>query len=229
MIVRLGAVTLLERGSPMTLSRKNLLLGTAFAASLAAAPASAGIFTLDQGNSAITGGGGVGPYVSVDVVLNNATQATVTFDSLTNGGNTYFMLDGGTVALNVNGAFTLATIAGTMAPGANPATYSDGGAGQEDGFGTFNLTVNSNDGWAHRSAELVLTIDATGGNTWSNADDVLIPNGSDQLAAAHVGYKEGTTTGYVSGYWTPVPVPEPLSLALLGIGVLGIAMSRRLL
>src|SRR2546429_5819206 len=82
--------------------RKTLVAALAgLALSLGAGGASADlIYTLSTGNSGISGY--TGPYATVSVTLTDSTHATVTFDSLTNGGNLYLMGDGGSAAVNVN-------------------------------------------------------------------------------------------------------------------------------
>src|SRR5215831_4254055 len=108
------------------------------------------IFDLNTGNASISGF--TGPYAQVDVALIDPTHATITFTSLTNSGNIYLLGDGGSVGVNVSGSFALGTVTGSNAgAGFTPGPYSDGGAGNEDGFGSFNLTVNSFDGFTHSS------------------------------------------------------------------------------
>jgi hypothetical protein len=200
---------------------KRFLLLTSILAGAAslASPAKADlIFNLTQDNV-----GGTGPYVSVDVNRTSLTTATITFDALTNGGNTYYLMDGGSVALNVTGSFALGSITGTKAPGATQATYSSGGAGNEDGFGSFNFSVNSSDGWADRSGEIVVML--TGGN-WANDAAVLTANSQGSLAAAHIGFNGGSTTGFAAN-GTTTSIPEPASLALLGAGIIGMGVATR--
>src|SRR5215471_13755849 len=104
-------------------------------------------FNLNVGNSAISGF--TGPYVHVVVDRTTTTTATVTFTSLTNSGNIYLMGDGGSVGLNVVGSGTFTVTGSNSGTGFTPGPYSGGGAGNEDGFGVFNLTVNSFDGFTH--------------------------------------------------------------------------------
>jgi hypothetical protein len=201
-------------------AKRLLLLATIFAgASSLASPAKADlIFNLTQDNV-----GGIGPYVSVDVHRVSSSTATITFDALTNGGNTYYLMDGGSVALDVSGAFSLGSITGTAAPGATQATYASGGAGNEDGFGSFNFSVNSSDGWASRSSEIVVTLN--GGN-WATDASVLFANSSGSSAAAHIGFNGGDTTGFAAN-GTTTSVPEPMTIALLGMGLIGLGVAHR--
>jgi hypothetical protein len=189
------------------------------------------IFDLNAGNSAISGF--PGPYAQVDVHLNSSTQATITFTSLTNSGNIYLLGDGGTVGVNVNAtSWTLGTITGSNAgTGFTPGPYSNGGSGNEDGFGVFNQTINSFDGFTHSSDTVSFTLTDTSG-TWSSAASVLAANASGNLAAAHIfvtsspanAANGAVVTGFASGNGGPPPsVPAPPSVVLLGVGALGLA------
>lgn len=188
--------------------------------------------TIGIGNSALSGY--TGPFQTVNVTLNNSTSATITFTSLTNGGNVYLMGDGGTVGVNVHGSsFSLGTITGSNAyTGFSAATYTNGGAGNEDGFGNFNLTINSNDGFSSSSSTVSFGLTLTSGS-WSSAADVLTANGSGYLAATHTfvcavtcNQAEGAlATGFAAN--GVAASPEPATLALLGAGLLGIGGIRR--
>jgi PEP-CTERM motif-containing protein len=188
------------------------------------------IFTLGTGNSAISGF--TGPYATVDVALVDSTHATITFTSLTNSGNIYLLGDGGSVGVNVNAtSWTLGTITGSNAgTGFTPGPWSDGGAGNEDGFGSFNQTINSFDGFTHSSDTISFSLTDTGG-TWSSAANVLTGNIGGNLAAAHIfvtaSPANASNGAIVTGFATGDGggggnfVPEPGSLALLGAALLG--------
>ena len=166
-------------------SKYTILFGVTCAVILAFSQnAKADLFSFDLGigNSAISGF--PGPYANVEVNRTSNSTATITFTSLTNGGNIYLLGDGGTAAVNVSGSFTLGTISGSNAgTGFTPGPYSDGGAGNVSMFGVFNLTINSFDGYTHSSD--TVSFDLSGGN-WASAAAVLTANDDGFLAAAHI-------------------------------------------
>jgi hypothetical protein len=174
-------------------------------------------FDLGTGNSAISGFSG--PFAHVDVNLTSSTTATITFTSLTSAGNIYLIGDGGSVGVNVNAAsWTLGTVTGSNAgTGFTPGPYSNGGAGNEDGFGSFNQTINSFDGLAHSSDTISFTLSDTSG-TWASASSVLLANANGDLAAAHIfitaAPANASNGAIVTGFATDgiVPVPETSSV-----------------
>ena len=207
-----------------------LLLATfAFAASPAHAVLN---FDLVTGNSAISGY--AGPYASVAVNLTSATTADVTFTSLTNSGNIYLMGAAGAVAVNVNAtSWTLGGITGSNAGtgGFTPGTYSDGGAGNEDGFGSFNQRIDSFDGYTYSADTISFTLTNTSG-TWASDADVLAANASGSLAAAHIfvaGYPAVQSSGALAtGYAASVPEADTYAMLLAGLGLVGFVARRKL-
>ena len=75
---------------------------------LGAGPARADMITYDLTTFNVAGF--TGPFASVTVDLTSSTVATITFDSLTNGGNTYLFHTQGAAAVNVNGTATVSNI-----------------------------------------------------------------------------------------------------------------------
>jgi hypothetical protein len=153
-------------------------MGTAFADLM---------FTVDTGNGPPGLGQGTGPYATALVHLVDATNATVTFtfDSLDDGTYTYLMGDGGTIGVSVDASSWTFGVSGTNSfAGFTPGPFSNGGAANEDGFGSFNQTINSFDGYTHSSTEVVLNLANTGG-TWADASSVLTANAKGFSVAIH--------------------------------------------
>jgi hypothetical protein len=213
------------------------LLGAAAFATWTSVASAAFIFSLDTGNTALSGY--TGPFASVSVGLTDATHATLTYTSLTNSGNIYLLGDGGSVAANINAAsFTLGTITGSNGgTGFTPGPYSNGGAGNEDGFGSFNLTINSFDGYTHSSDTISFDLTNTSG-TWVSDSDVLTANANNALAAAHIfvtsspadASNGALVTGFAAGSGgggPPTNVPEPGTLSLLAAVLLGVGALTR--
>lgn len=205
-----------------------------FTGAVAAGPASADfIFSLDTGNPAISGF--TGPYATVDVHLTDSTHATISFTALDPAGsNDYMMGAAGAVGFNVNGAAAISLISGTNdGLGFTPGTWSDGGAGNEDGFGSFNHTIDSFDSYGHASDFITFTLTKSSG-TWSSDTNVLTANSGGSLAAAHIIVSPGEdfssagalATGYAAGSGTPTPphfdIVEPHAVGLFGLVVLGL-------
>ena len=190
-------------------------------------------FNLGLGNAAISGF--PGPYATVHVTRTSATTADIEFFSLTNSGNIYLFGDGGTVAVNVNaGSWALSGMTSSNAGvGFTPGPLSDGGAGNEDGFGSFNQTLNSFDGYTHSADYVKFTLTNLSG-TWAGDANVLAGNSAGYRAAAHIFVTSfpadqangALATGYATEGGTP-QTPEPTSMLLLGLGLAGFGAARR--
>lgn len=214
-----------------------MIVGAVFLLTLGTPKASADYtFDLGLGNTAISGF--AGPYATVDVALVDSTHANITFTSLANNGYIYLMGDGGSVGVNVNASsWTLGAITGSNAgTGFSPGPYSNGGGGNEDGWGSFNQTINSFGGYKNTSDTISFGLTNNSG-TWANATDVLTGNASGYLAAAHIfvasdpanASGQALATGFAANGGSS-SVPEPGSLVILSsflLGLLTIARKER--
>jgi hypothetical protein len=192
-------------------------------------------YTLSVGNSAISGY--AGPYATATVHLVDSTHATITFTSLTAGGNIYLFGDGSSVAVNVNAtAWTLGTIAGSNAgAGFTPGPYSGGGSGNVDGFGVLNQTINSFDGFTHSSDTISFTL-TNASATWASSASVLTANAQGAVVAAHIfvttfpanASNSALATGFAANGGAQVP-DGGATVMLLGMALGALGMVRRFL
>jgi hypothetical protein len=191
----------------------------------------ADVISISNPNSGISGY--AGPYANVTYSLVDSNTATFTVTTL----GSYLIGSQGTLGLNFNGAVSLSSaISGNAGPTAS-CPYSLGGAGNLNGFGSFNFTIDTFDGANCASSLLTFTVDLVSG-TWANTAAILTANSTGSLAAAHIfagctigtnGRRTCQATGYANqtGGGPPNQVPEPQTLALLGLGLLGVAVARR--
>jgi hypothetical protein len=192
------------------------------------------IFNLSTGNSAISGY--PGPYATLDVDWVDSTHANIAFTSLTNSGNIYLFGGSSSVGVNVNAAsWTLGPVTGSNGgTGFTPGPWTDGGSRNVNGFGSFNQTIDSFDGYTHSSDSISFSLTDTSG-TWANAMAVLLANSGGSLAEAHIfvtsypadASNGALTTGYAAnGIDTPVP-DGGSTVLLLGAAISAIGLVRR--
>jgi VPDSG-CTERM motif len=194
----------------------------------------ASAFTSDLNKSNF---GFTGPYGTVTITLVGQT-ATVTFTSNTVGGNIYLFGDGSSAALNVNAtSFTVGTITGTNAgTGFTPGPYvAQIGSQQVDGFGLFNLTINSFDGFTHAADTITFTVTNTSLTPWVTANDVIKFNAAGFDAAAHIfvtsSPANASNSAIITGFAGEGPqsnVPDGgTTVMLLGAALGALGMARR--
>ena len=191
---------------------------------------------LNAGNSGISGF--TGPYGTVTITLVGQV-ATVTFTSNTVAGNIYLFGGAQAVDLNVNATtFTVGAVTGTNAgTGFTPGPLTAGGSQNVDGLGTFNLSIDSFDGFTHASDTVTFTVTNTSLTPWATANDVIINNAAGFDAAAHIfvtsspanASNSALATGF-AGEGTQGHVPDGgTTVMLLGAALGALGMARRYL
>lgn len=174
---------------------------------------------------------GPGPYGTIDV-----TGSGTAFHVVGTGLNSFVFGDGGAIALNIAtgaGAVTLTTASCS-------STCSDGGSGNEDGFGSFRFTVNDGSGFS--APVSTFSFDFTTANTIALAS-LIVTNSDGANVAAHMALSSNTAcTGFTADGGTggtnndnPTnchSVAEPSSLLFAGsalalAGMLGRRWKRR--
>ena len=173
-------------------------------------------YTLVTSNS--PGTLGAGPFGTVHVDL-TAGVATITFTAQSG----YLFVDGGSVAVNVNAsAWTIGNFKSNGEP------VSSDGAGNEDGFGSFNQKVSMQDS-SHGASMIRFTLTNTSG-TWLSAANVLAFNLQNWLIAAHIQIQNGTgNTGFAAGPGGGSVPDGGTTVMLLGAALGALGLARRFL
>jgi hypothetical protein len=220
-----------------------MLLAAALALTLGVSSASADTsYSLNLGNT--SGSPALSdfppPYGTVNVHLDDSTHATITFTALPGPGTVQYLFGGGgAVAVNTNGAATI--VAGftgsNSGSGYSGTNLSNGGAGNEDGWGSFSNTLNEFDGYSWSLTTVTFQLAKSSGS-WGSSADVLANNADGHLVAAHIFVSPtaamATSGALATGFATngptlPGPEPATMALALAGIGTIGLGGVRRYL
>ena len=186
------------------------------------------IYALNASNDTPTSG--AGPYAQVDIHLVDSTHATATFTRI---GSFVF----GEMGLDINAAlFGISDLAFTKNAGdTKTPSYSINLGGKVGGVGNFALDYVSNPSGFSDSVTAASFLITDKSGTWADAAHVL--NSAVPEAAVHA----FTSTGgsfFASGGpsvncpdCSPTPVivdaPEPVSMAVLGVGMAGLGYVRR--
>jgi len=184
--------------------------------------AAANVFAYSYDLNLINGTVGItGPYVNVDVSLVDSQTAKLKFTTLVAN---EVMFGEGAVGFNLNGTYSgISIISSSPSGNPDPNHFVDLLIGsQQDGWGNFDYALKFWDGPGNGVTSITLQVTLASG-TWASDAVVLDTNAAGHHAEAHVWLPTGGdgSTWFVSD--GPVSIPEPATLLLLGLGLLGLA------
>src|SRR5262245_20637659 len=177
-------------------------------------------FSVAVGNVGLAGF--PGPYGTLSLSLVDSTHATVTLTAAAG----FRFGAGQTLGLNLASAATIVGGAGGIT-GNGSGTFSIG-SGNVDGWGTYNLVIDTSDGFTDSATSITFRLLKTSGS-WASESQILGPNGDGLIIAAHVFVVNPSGGGALATGFATVPEPTTLvagALLLLPFGASTIRVLR---